>query len=213
MSFSECTKSQLRLQVRLTDKAGVVDAGLLTINLGSPDLFTSGCAAAASKLSDTNLVLNPEKRVDPTGLSGLKCCLTVQASQESSAGDLYVKWISLVVGPEPPDEHVANYKVVLLEGVVNGIKATSTLRVAGAHMHVATPPMYDRSIVITDETTHKIALEIPDSAITTDVEKKEVHFTLPLSELSVNQKDGYRVNLCLFGGRCVPKQGFFTLDP
>lgn len=212
LSFSDCAGAAFRLQVALTTKDGV-DVGSLIVNLGSQNQFTGGCAAAATTLSASNLVDNRDPRVDPSLLLGQlasACCMTVKQSQ-GRYGNLFVRSISVVVDQAIFLTTPANYKVNLLEGVVNGIRATDSLVVASGYEQVTNLPVDGRSIVITKLTGTPIdPIVIGNDAIETIGGRLRTQ--VPVQSLSPDPGGTtYSVELCLFGGRCIPLQGFLTL--
>lgn len=213
LTFSDCVNASFRLRVALTSVDGG-DAGNLVINLGSAQQFTSGCATAAATLSGSNLVQNKDPRGDPSFLLekfARPCCMTVKDSQAQAAyGNLVVRSVSVVVDQGWSNKPVANYKVNLLEAMVNGIKATPSLRVAGNYKPLSDLPDDGRSMVITKLNGSQIApIVIGNEAIQNDGSR--LHTRVPVELLSPDPGSRYRVDLCLFGGRCVPNQGFFTL--
>jgi hypothetical protein len=211
LTFSDCAGAAFRLEVALTTKDGV-DVGSLILNLGSQNQFTSGCAAAATTLSDSNLVDNRDSRVDPSRLLGQlasACCMTVKQSQ-GRYGNLFVRSISVVVD-QGSSKTKANYQVNLVEGIVNGVSSTNSLVVAGGYEQVTDLPVDGRSIVITKLTGIPIAPVVIDNDAIDNIGGQ---FRTHVSVQSLSPDVGgtrYRVDLCLFGGRCVPLQGFLTL--
>lgn len=211
--FSDCAGSAFRLEVALATKEGA-DVGSLIVNLGSQNKFSSGCAAAANGLSGTNLVGNPDSRVDPSFLLGTlagKCCMTLTQSQRKY-GNLFVRSASVVVDQgKLPAVPARSYKVNLLEGVVNAASSSNSLVVAGGYEEVTELPEDGRSIQITKLTGAPIPpVVIDNDAIDNIGGQFRTH--VPVQTLSPDPGGTtYRVDLCLFGGRCVPMQGFLTL--
>jgi hypothetical protein len=75
---------------------------------------------------------------------------------------------------------------------------------------VADLPVSGRSIQISkdDGSVSKPVLTIPNKAIKNT--GGQMLAQIPVDKLK--SKTRYRVDLCLFGGRCIPGQGFFKLD-
>ena len=214
LKLSDCADSSFYVRVALSNEDGS-DAGVLIINLGSANQFTSGCAAA--KLSD--LMDNTDARVDASRLAVKPACLITVKESKEVYGKLFVRSISVVVDQGIHPKHTANYQVRLYDAIVRlgssekEFKATDFLAVVAnsTFKPVARPPGKGRSIVIS-ELTGRLAIPrvvLDDKHI---VNYKDTYVAkVPTKRLKSNTT--YRVDVCLYGGRCVPTDGVIRLNP
>jgi len=208
LKFQDCQNAAFYVLVALVDEKGD-DVRKLKIRLGESDDFARLCAGDV--LSGKNLITeNDDRRVDVSGLPGK--LFSVRATQDMFR-DLYVRSISVVVDRGTPDSptNEAHYKVELYEGNVEGVKTTASLLVVDekSYEDVTELPAHGRSMLFSD--LNKLPnIEI---AKTTDAEIRNVddmlQGTVPAGLLRAKGKT-FRVDLCLFGGRCIPLQGSFN---
>jgi hypothetical protein len=223
--FNDCVAGSIRVEIDLIDPYDLENiVGPVIVYLGSNSYndFKSDCVGAG--LSDTNLVDNLARRVDLSFLDvpyPPDCCVKFQKAQYLF-GDFFVRSISFVVdqggpGSEPP---VANYRVDFLSGQVNDF---------------TTAPTVDGFALFSTENFTPIkGKEFPTDGVSmkifklTGVSAPTLVFTVPSEDISINGnhyqahvkksdlqpepgQTTYRVELCLFGGRCISDQGFMTL--
>jgi hypothetical protein len=138
-----------------------------------------------------------------------QCCMTIKESQRIF-GTYFVRSISVVVDQgshNPP----ANYRVNLREATVNGIRATQSLVTVDpeGYKDLAYLPEHGRSILVSNpnEGLRTLPLIIGDK----DIKNLDSRLQAKLPVDSLRSKGTHLVNLCLFGGRCVPMQGSFSV--
>jgi hypothetical protein len=110
VTFSDCADGSFYLLVRLVDAYGkeIVD---LRIEMGGTENVKTGCAQAATYLSNSNLIDNEDYRASGG--------MTIKQSQEKYK-DLYLRSISVVV--EGGQTESANHRVKLYSARVGNIK-------------------------------------------------------------------------------------------
>ncbi|MEO8626662.1 MAG: hypothetical protein ABI612_00975 [Betaproteobacteria bacterium] len=212
LSFSDCANDAFYVLVALTD-AEDKHARRLKIRLGTVHQFKDNCATA--KLSQNNLITDPEQRVEASNMSDL---MTVQDSQKVLK-DYYVRSISIVLdrGVPTTGTNYSNYKVKLREATVIALsdgkpiktKATDFLLVVDNSKFgkITSLPKTGRSMLFRSQSgvlDSKIS-RIANQEITNVGD--QLHGKLP-DTLAKGVR--YQVDLCLFGGRCLPYQGSFT---
>jgi hypothetical protein len=232
LTFSDCANGSIRVELELVKSDGT-PAGTAKVYLGDDPYtnFKSGCSEVYPPLSGANLVNNPSKRVDASGLVyGLAepCCITFKKLQYGARGNLLVRRIVLVVDQGQPSTSPANYKVRLLDGNVNGITALVALQVPTGFEPVTNLSTNGVSIVIRKLTgpTPGIVKVIPGSQIR--ITGPQFHVNVKNTELNPDVGGSeYAVNLCLNGaeegsgtdtnslqptGLCIPDQGYISVQ-
>lgn len=213
LRFSECTNGSFRVVIALSDAKG--NAGFLNLYLGSADNVTTGCSKAASALSGKNLMANSEPRIDPSQLDQKrKCCMTVNESK-TLYGDRFVRWISVVVDQGvPKTDAPRHYKVNLHDAIVNSFVATKDLTVVDPNTFMplkgAEIPAGASSVVISNTSAWPYVSTAPIDDGRIKLVGNELFAEIDAAELPGGASGTYRVNLCLFGGQCVPREGTFT---
>jgi hypothetical protein len=231
LTFSDCANGSIRVELELVKSDGT-PAGTAKVYLGDDPYtnFKSGCSEVYPPLSGANLVNNPDKRVDASGLTSYfdaPCCITFAKLKYGARGNLLVRRIVLVVDQGQPSTSPANYKVRLLDGTVNGITALAALQVPTGFEPVTNLSTNGVSIVIRKLTgpTPGIVKVIPGSQIM--ITGPQYHVNVGNSELSPDVGGSeYAVNLCLNGaeegagtdtnslqptGLCIPDQGYISV--
>jgi hypothetical protein len=219
-SFQDCANGSTYVRVALSHEDDQY-AGSLLIRLGSEDNFATKCANddGSAIMSGAELIHEGSKRVDPFLVTGEKCCINVTDSQQSF-GHLFVRSISLVVdsGSSNKDKDKsgsagASFQVNMQGALINddaGFGASLLVPDPNGYALTTDLPVSGRSIQISkdDGSVSKPVLTIPNKAIKNT--GGQMVAQIPFDKLK--SKTRYRVDLCLFGGRCIPGQGFFTLD-
>jgi hypothetical protein len=238
LEFADCTAGSLRVELDLRDDQGV-PKGIARVYLGSeaPDNFRSGCNGFES--IGTDLVNNPDARVDLSGLVGnlaAPCCNTFKKFQTGQTGQLRVRRISLIVDhglDDPlPYQVPANHRIVFNDGNVNGVTARSSLQIVTGFARTVDLSTNGVSIAITKLTSPSVGPSfvpvvvkvIPSSQIVINGGK----FTTSVNVNQLQPESGaqYTVSLCPNGaesdaglgapantplGLCIPDQAFMTL--
>jgi hypothetical protein len=230
--FSDCANGSIRVELELVKSDGT-PAGTAKVYLGDDPYtqFKTGCSEVYPPLSGTNLVNNPQKRVDASGLVyGLAepYLITFAKLKYGARGNLLVRRIVLVVDQGHPSTSPANYKVRLLDANVNGTTALVALQVPTGFAPVTNLSTNGVSIVIRKLTGPNpgIVKVIPGSQI--KVTGPQYHVNVKGTELSPDPGGTeYAVNLCLNGaeegsgadadslqptGLCIPDQGYISLQ-
>ena len=221
MKFSDCGESSVYVRVALTHDDGK-EAGNLLVRLGSSKDFKKKCVDSDNNtlMSGVDLVGEGNPRVDASQISGKKqdCCMSVGQTQQPF-GSLFVLSISLVVDPGKSDKAV-NYQINLHGADINhnpeyGLDNLLVPDPFG-YATFADMPASGRSIQISrvDGSASTPILTVSDKGIKNN--GSEMVTEISVGKLIESDKEfqpgtQYRVDLCLFGGRCIPGQGFFTL--
>jgi hypothetical protein len=214
LKFSDCLNGSFRLRVALTDDKDV-EAGILNVYLGSSGDFRTGCAAAAKTLAGQNLVKRNERRVDASQLDARqKCCISFSEAQRLF-GHLFVRSISVVVDRGiPAIEQPVHFKVDLRDAIVNGARSRQRLATVDPKRYqplsAKNLPVKGSSLVLTNVSKQPfISTSLPDGRV--QIVGDRLQAQIKAEELPGGKSGTYRANLCLFGGRCVPLQGEFTV--
>jgi hypothetical protein len=237
LEFTDCTGGSLRVELDLRTAQGA-PAGIAKVYLGSEaaDHFRSGCEGFES--IGTDLVNNPDARVDLSGLVGslaAPCCDTFKKFQTGQTGQLRVRRISVIVdhGLDDPLHAVpANHKVIFKDGNVNGVTALASLQVVAGVARTVDLSTNGVSITITKLTSPSagssfvpvVVKVIPSSQIVINGGKFTT--SVNVNELQPESGAQYTISLCPNGaesdaaisapantplGLCISDQAFMTL--
>jgi hypothetical protein len=211
IGFDDCQNGSFYVLVKLAE-AGGKNPQQLHIYLGAEHSGLSKCFPA--DLSKKNLVKEDKPRVQmPDG-----SYVNVEQSQAGAYGGLFVRSISIVVdqGREPGTRK--NYKVELRDANINGSHANRDLYRVDTESFVDIPqkelPAGGASVVMTNVTGDAPYESLQYPSLKFTAAGQELQATMKVSDLPGAAPNAeYRANLCLSGGRCVPLQGKFVLEP
>ena len=230
LAFTDCKAGSLRVELELLDSKGAA-AGTAKVYLGSnaDDHFKSDCNGFES--IGTDLVNNPDARVDTSGLGSLAsaCCVTFKTLQQGQLGKLLVRRISLVV--DHGEEALTvfnNHKVVFRDGSVNGITALSSLQVVTGLQRTSDLSTNGVSITITKLTSPSNSSFVPTvvkviRSGSIVINGGKFTTSVNINDLAPESGAQYTISLCPNGveegtypantpvGLCIGDQAFMTL--
>jgi len=225
LDFGDCAAGSFRLDITLADPVTNAIVGTVRVYLGSvaADNFRSGCQAAESTLSGTNLVSNTATRVDTTGVGG-SCCVKFNQAQSGQIGKLIVRAVTVVVdqGVGTGSPTFDNYKVDVTDMVVGAFSAanppppatpgfavvgnfvqTSELLQNGTFMRITKVSSPGNCTGLAGEACPTIVKVIPSSDISTTGGKYSSSANV-VDILAVAGGTTYAVEMCLFGSPSLP---------
>ena len=229
LTFTDCTAGSFRVELELLDNKGA-PVGTAKVYLGSnvptgdPE-FKSGCVA----FQGTDLVNNPDARVDVSGLAGSLASpspITFQKLKSGSTGGLRVRKMSVIVDHGQDPEQFANHKVTFKEGNVNGFTASPYLQVVTGVTRTFDLSTNGVSIVI-QKLTGTFDVGVVKVIRSADIQIIGGKFSTSVNVNEISPESGaqYTISLCPNGaeqtlpltdtttplGLCIPDQAFMTL--
>lgn len=227
LNFTDCTAGSLRVEFQLLDSKTRAPVGTANVYLGSnsADHFQSLCNGFESTIG-TDLVNNPDARVDTSGLAGnlaSPCCITFKKFQQGSTGQLLVRKMSLIVDHgigvpltpcSPSDTSAcANHMVTFFDGNVNGFTALSSLQIVTGVTRTFDLSTDGVNIMITklsdptapasyQATLPKIVTIVPSTDIT--INGGKYTSSVNVNALEPNSGATYAVSLCPNGSAIDP---------
>jgi hypothetical protein len=234
VTYTDCIAGSLRVEFQLLDNKTGAPVGTAKVYLGHEpsDHFRSGCDGFES--IGTDLVNNPDERVDTSGLIGnlaSPCCITFKHLQQGQTGPLIVRKLSLIVDHGNDPSMFANHKATFFDGNVNGVTASSSLQIVTGFQQITDLPTNGVSMVIRKLTLNqarvlnppvvKVLLD-PEIQINGGEYRSHVDVNDLIPDIGGTQ---YSIDLCLFGavevdpsvtattprGTCIPGQAIMTL--
>jgi hypothetical protein len=229
LTFTDCAGGSLRVELQVLNNQGN-PAGTAKVYLGSnpADDFQSLCNGFQT--IGTDLVNNPDARVDTSGLVGnlaSPCCITFGQLQQGTTGKLRVRKMSLIVDHGTDTTEFANHKVMFFDGNVNGFNAFSTLQVVTDVTRTFELSTNGVSIVITKlggtfgqgvvKVIRSGEIVINGGKFTASVNVNDIQpesgaeYTIALCPSGAETDSGAQTDPLLPPGLCIGDQAFMTL--